>query len=101
MIAGVAMKVLHTLAGIAILMCPSSHAFMVASPIVRVPLGLHMAFSPVNALKLNRNKVTLSPTRTAGPLKRITRQKMSNVGEAAPEQQKGFWNKVSAACDKR
>jgi len=96
MIVGVVMKFIHALAGIVILMCPSSsHAFMVASPMVRVPLGLHMTLSPVNSLKFHRNKALKAPPRT---LKRKTRRNMSDtssVSEAVPDEQKGFWNKVS------
>lgn len=107
MIAGVAMKVLHALTGLAVLVCSprSSQAFLIASsPMVRVPLGLHMTLSPVHGLKLNRNKAQVTqssyPLRTratAGPaLKRNARRNMSEVSEAAPpeEEQTGFWNKV-------
>lgn len=91
------MKFLHVLSGIAILLWPSSTALMVASPMVRVPLGLHMTLSPVNSLKFHRNKALKVPGRTVGPLKRKTRRNMSDsASEAAPEEQTGFWNKVSA-----
>lgn len=91
MILGVAMKFIQTLTGITILLCPSSHAFQLAPPSARVPLGLHMTLSPVHALNLHRNKglkVTHSPIR-----RRNTRRKMSDVSEAQ-ESDDGFWNKV-------
>jgi AAA family ATP:ADP antiporter len=91
MILGVAMKFIQTLTGITILLCPSSHAFQLAPPSARVPLGLHMTLSPVHALNLHRNKglkVTHSPIR-----RRNTRRKMSDVSEAQ-ESDDGFWNKI-------
>lgn len=88
------MKVLQTLSGIAILLCPSSHAFQLASPTARVPLGLHMTLSPVHALKLHRNKGLKAPRSSI--LKKSTRRKMSQVSEIQ-ESDDGFWNKVRSS----
>lgn len=96
MILGAIMRVLHTVVGIAMLVCPSTNGFMVASPLVRVPLGLHMTLSvrPVNALHMRQNKV--KPLHTK-PLKRTAKRFMSDVVSTPEEESKGFWGKVSSS----
>lgn len=92
MILGVMMRVLHAVLGIAILACPSTNG-LVASPLVRVPFGLHMTIRSADALYMRRNKVL--PPR-ANPLKRLTRRHMSDVVSTSEEENnKGLWGKVS------
>jgi hypothetical protein len=95
MILGAMMRVLNAVLGIAILACPSTNGFMVASPLLRVPLALHMTMSTrsADALYMRRNKFL--PPR-ANPFKKLTRRRMSDaVSTAEEENNKGFWGKVS------
>jgi hypothetical protein len=91
MILGAMMRVLHAVLGIAILACPSTNG-LIASPLVRVPFGMHMTIRSADALYMRRNKVL--PPRT-NPFKRLTRRDMSDVVSTPEEEKnKGFWGKV-------
>jgi hypothetical protein len=92
MILGAMMRVLHSVLGISILTCPSTNG-LVASPLLRVPFGLHMTIRSADALYMRQKKAL--PPRT-NPFKRITKRNMSDVvSTSEDENNKGFWGTVS------